>query len=41
MEGRFVTPGTAFGMDTDTVVVASVMCEECGFTNLGVAGPLW
>ena len=27
MEGRFASPGTAFGMDTYTVVVASVMCE--------------
>ena len=27
VEGRFVSPGTAFGMDTDTVVVASVVCE--------------
>ena len=25
MEGRFVSPGTAFGMDTE--VVASVVCE--------------
>ena len=27
VEGRFVSPWDAFGMDTDTVVVASVMCE--------------
>ena len=27
VEGRFVSPRTAFEMDTDTVVVASVMCE--------------
>ena len=27
VEGRFVSPGDAFGMDTDTVVVASVVCE--------------
>ena len=27
VEGRFVSPGTAFGMDKDTVVVASVVCE--------------
>ena len=27
MEGRFVSPGTASGMDTYTVVVASVVCE--------------
>ena len=27
VEGRFVSPGTSFGMDTDTVVVASVVCE--------------
>ena len=27
VEGRFVSPGTAFGMDTDIVVVASIVCE--------------
>ena len=27
MGGGFVSPGDAFGMDTHTVVVASVVCE--------------
>ena len=27
VEGRFVSPGIAFGMDTDAVVVDSVVCE--------------
>ena len=37
VEERVVPPGDAFGMDTDAVVVASVVCEAKN-TNLGVAG---
>ena len=28
VEGGFVSTGNIFGMDTDTVVVASVMCDR-------------
>ena len=40
MESRFVSPGTAFGTDTDTVVVASVGCEaRDGEIDLGPGTP--
>ena len=44
MESKFVSPGTAFGTDTDTVVGASVRCDVRDVElreGLGVARPLW